>query len=141
VRVRTCHASLPWRKGRPPSPRHLWSTARRVVPGSCSASATMLPSSSMAPVSQRIGNIEGRLDRLDAKVDALGSEMRSLNADTVRQVRESEATLRQEMRAGDEETRRQMRDGDEETRRLMRLLHEDVIDRIKTLGDTLLPPR
>ena len=56
--------------------------------------------------------------------------MRSLNADTVRQMRESEATLRQEMRAGDEETRR-----------LMRSLHEDVIDRIKTLGDALLPPR
>jgi hypothetical protein len=34
-----------------------------------------------------------------------------------------------------------MREGDEETRRLMRLLHEDVIDRIKTLGDTLQPPR
>jgi hypothetical protein len=118
----------------------------------------------MPPVSsQRIGHIEGRLDRLEAKVDALGVEMRSLHGDTLRQMRESEATLREEMQAlnddtlrqmregdeetrrqmreGDEETRRLMREGDEETRRLMRLLHEDVIDRIKTLGDALQPPR
>jgi hypothetical protein len=39
------------------------------------------------------------------------------------------------MRAGHEALRAEMLAGDEETRRLMRVLHENVIERIATLGE------
>ncbi len=49
------------------------------------------------------------------------------------------SAVRSEMRAGDAETRQGLREeiraGDEETRSLMRALHEDVIERLKLLGN------
>jgi hypothetical protein len=54
---------------------------------------------------------------------------------------ETRRVLREEIRAGDEETRRvlrgEIRAGDEETRRYMRVLHEEVIDRLRTIGESL----
>lgn len=62
----------------------------------------------MPASAQRIGEIESRLECLEARVDALGIELRA---------------------------------SDEETRRQMRVLHEDVIDRIRTLGEQLAATR
>jgi hypothetical protein len=83
----------------------------------------------MPAAPQRIGEIESRLERLEARVDALGVELRASDDETRRLLRESE-----------DETRRQVREGDEETRRQMRILHEDVIDRIRILGEHLAAP-
>ena len=74
-----------------------------------------------AAAADRIGEIEQRLERLEAKVDALGPDLRA------------------EIRSSEEETRRQMREGDEETRRQMREGDEEVIGRIATLGESLSP--
>lgn len=74
-----------------------------------------------AAAADRIGDIEQRLERLEAKVDALGPDLEA------------------EIRSSEEDTQRLMRAGDEETRRQMRVLHEEVIGRIATLGDSLSP--
>ena len=80
----------------------------------------------------RIGEIEQRLERLEAKVDALGPDLRT-------EILTSEEETRRLIREGDEETRRLMWEGDEETRRQMRLLHEEVIGRIALLGESRSP--
>jgi hypothetical protein len=86
--------------------------------------------------SDRIGQIEHGLERLGAKVDALGADLR---VELHTSIKTSEEETRRLIREGDEETRRQMREGGEETRRQMRLLHEEVIGRIALLGESRPP--
>jgi hypothetical protein len=54
-------------------------------------------------------------------------------------MREEFSALRAEIRSGDDETRQvlraEIRAGDQATQSLMRVLHEDVIARIKLLGE------
>jgi hypothetical protein len=101
-----------------------------------------------------------RVDRLDHRVDDIvktldgvarlelqflqfREEMRmafsALDATVRAGDEETRHVLREEIRAGDEETRRvlrgESRDGDGESRRFMRVLYEDLVDRIKTLGE------
>jgi hypothetical protein len=47
------------------------------------------------------------------------------------------AEFRVEVRSEFAAVREELKAGDEETHRLMRLLHEDVIERIKILGDQI----
>ena len=90
--------------------------------------------------------------------ESLRDEIRVGDEETRRQLRdeirvgdeETRRQLRDEIRAGDEETRRQLRDeirtGDEATQSLMRelvqetrahmlVLHEDLVERIKRIGE------
>ena len=93
------------------------------------------------------------LETLPAKVDAIANELKALREEmragdqSLREeIRAGDESLRVEIRAGDEATRTEMRtgfatlrqeikDGDEETRRYMRVLHEDVIQRLATIGE------
>lgn len=60
------------------------------------------------------------------------------------QIAQLGSVLREEIRAGVEETRRSLREetraGDEETRRQMRVLHEDLVERLKTIGEAINQP-
>ena len=68
----------------------------------------------------------------DTVVNLLREEIRESNENTIRK-------LRDEIRRGDENTvrvlREEIRAGEEETRQYMRVLHEEVIQRIATLGE------
>jgi hypothetical protein len=101
------------------------------------------------------------LETLPARVDALADQILQLRhevRDAFSALRgemrtgdgEAMQSLREEIRAGDEETRRQLREeiraGDKETRWLMReliaetrthmlVLHEDLVERIKRIGE------
>ena len=73
--------------------------------------------------------------------DSLRGEMRELG-DTLRgEMRELRDTLRGEMGELGDTLRKEMREGDEETRRYMRVLHEDLVSRIATLGESRSPGR
>ncbi len=71
--------------------------------------------------------------------NAMRAEFSAVRGDMGAGDEETRRVLREEIRAGDEETRQVLgeaiRAGDEETRSLMRALHEDVIERIKGLGE------
>ena len=100
-------------------------------------------------IEERVDTLEKQvkaLQELPAKVDALASQISQLHGAMDVGFSALDTELRAEIRAGDEETRRQMREGDEETRRqlrrgdrktrrYMRVLHEEVIGRIKLLGE------
>jgi hypothetical protein len=57
------------------------------------------------------------------------------------EVRAEFAAVRSELRAGiqgvDESLRAEIREGDAETRRYMRVLYEDLVDRIKGIGEVI----
>jgi hypothetical protein len=84
--------------------------------------------------SDRIGQIEQRLEQLEAKVDALGPDQSA-------EIRTSKDETHRLITEGDEATMRLLREGDEETRRHMRLLHEEVIGRIAVPGESLSSER
>ncbi len=94
-------------------------------------------------IEQRMETWGARFDEIGAQISQLRDEMRTQFSAVRGEIRhgdeEVSLTLREEIRAGDEETRRALREeiraGDEETRSLMRVLHEDVIERIATLGN------
>jgi hypothetical protein len=67
----------------------------------------------------RVEVLEHQLPESVARLDAAISDLRS--------------EMRQEFAA----VRRELREGDEETRRYMRVLHEDLVDRIKMLGEAI----
>lgn len=92
--------------------------------------------------------LPGRVDHLTLQVDQLTLQVVQLRQDM--QVEFS--SVRAEMRLGDEETRSLIRElelrlrsairaGDEETRTFMRVLYEDLVERIKRLGEGPLPLR
>jgi hypothetical protein len=110
----------------------------------------------MANLLKRVEILEhkvGALEELPARVDALSSQILHLRAE----MREEFSAVRVEMKAGDEETRAlikateaELREaigaGDEETRALMTVLnqetrthmlvlHEQLVERIKWLGE------
>ncbi len=104
------------------------------------------------------------IERLERQIVELRVEMRSEFSAVRAEMRAGDeatrAELREEIRAGDQVTRRELRDeiravdeslrglveertaeihrvvaaGDEETRLLMRVLHEELIERINTIG-------
>ncbi len=90
---------------------------------------------------ERVTALEAAVSRvvtihdLEAVQAALGEQILQLHND----MRVEFSAVRAEVRAGDEETRRVLREesraGDVETRSLMRALLEDVIVRIKRLGE------
>ena len=85
--------------------------------------------------------------QMHAEFSAVRQEIRAGDEETRRVVREETHALVEQRTAeilalvaqGDEETRRVLREviraGDKETRTLTRALHEDVVDRIKRLGN------
>jgi hypothetical protein len=92
-----------------------------------------------------------RVDSLEAKVGALEhlpAQIARLEVVLLGEIRSGDEgtrlSLRDEIRAGDEETRRSLREeiraGDEETRRQTRVLHEDLVERLKTIGEGLTRP-
>ena len=66
-----------------------------------------------------IASLPAHLSRLETEVVEFRAE-----------VRQEFALLRQALRV-------EIREGDEETRRLMRVLHEDLIERLNTIGEGL----
>ena len=72
-----------------------------------------------------------------AALEAFRGEVRLEFEETRRLIARTADELRKEMKELHKELREELREGDEETRRQMRGLHEDVIDRIKTLGENL----
>jgi hypothetical protein len=64
-------------------------------------------------------------DRIDSAVGAIRAEVRAVDE-----------ALRAEIRAGTEALRAEVRAGDEESRTFMRILHEEVIERIKSSGSS-----
>jgi len=56
-------------------------------------------------------------------------------------VRQEFVAVRTEMTTLGETLRHEIRDGDEETRRYTRELHEDLVERISTLGNGTRPPK
>lgn len=99
----------------------------------------------------RMDRLEGQVLQLDRRVEAgisaIRTEMRALDQETREQLTAemralNEATREQltaQMRAINEETRAQlttqMQALNEETWRHARVLHEDLVERIKTLGE------
>lgn len=73
------------------------------------------------------------LRALPARMSSLEEQLAQHRAET----RIEFSAVREEMRTGFTTLRQEIRDGDEETRRQMRVLHEDVIGRIATLGESL----
>jgi F0F1-type ATP synthase membrane subunit b/b' len=65
-----------------------------------------------------------------------GETRRLLTEETRRLITESKEETRRLIAESEEETRRLVKESDEETRRFMRILHEEVIDRIKTIGES-----
>ena len=98
---------------------------------------------------KRVESLEARmtvLETLPARVDALESqivqlrdEMRNEFSAVCSEIRhgdeETRRSLREEIRAGDEETRRALREEIRDLGSQMRILHEDMIQRFKTLED------
>jgi predicted phage tail protein len=73
------------------------------------------------------------LEAMPARLDALSVQIQQLR----QQMHDGLSALREEIRAGDEETRRVLREAVNETRTHMLVLHEDLVERIKRLGDAL----
>jgi hypothetical protein len=71
-----------------------------------------------------VGELERRVNGLESLISQFRSEIHGELRAFRDEVREVEARLRDEIRTGDEESRR-----------FMRILHEDLVDRIKTLGE------
>jgi DNA repair ATPase RecN len=87
------------------------------------------------------------LETLPAKIDALADQIVQLRGE----MRSEFSALRAEVRASDDETRREMRALNEETKQLARdlnaetrthmlVLHEDLVERIKRIGEGSAPP-
>jgi hypothetical protein len=83
----------------------------------------------------------------DAQTGTLIEQLRREMHEGDAQTRALIDEIRREMHIGDAQTRAlidalrvEMHGADEETRRLMRVLHEDVIERIRTLGEQLATP-
>jgi hypothetical protein len=73
---------------------------------------------------------------------AVRQEMADGLAAVRQEMAEGLAAVRQEMAGQVLALRQEMRDGDEETRRYMHVLYEDLVERIKWIGEGLsLPPR
>src|SRR5688500_9950029 len=91
----------------------------------------------------RLEELPVRMDRLESQIVQLRTEMHDEFSAVRLEVRsgdeETRRSLREEIRNGDEETRRSLREeirnGDEETRRYMRVLFEDLVDRLKVIGE------
>jgi archaellum component FlaC len=94
---------------------------------------------------KRVETLEHRVERLEelpARVSALESQVLQLRDE----MRAEFSATRSELRQGFQQElaasttslrtglRQEIREGDEETRRLMRVLHEEVLERIETLG-------
>ena len=82
-----------------------------------------------ASLTDRVGALEAHvavLASLPAHLSRLETEVVEFRAE----VRQEFALLRQALRV-------EIREGDEETRRLMRVLHEDLIERLNTIGEGL----
>jgi hypothetical protein len=90
----------------------------------------------LVEVPERVSAVESQILQLRTEMrygfSAIRAEIRTGDEDTRR-------VLRAEIRAGDQETRRilqaEIREGDRETQRQMRVLHEEIIGRIKLLGE------
>lgn len=76
-------------------------------------------------------------EEMQAGDAALRGEIRAGDAALRDEIRAGDATLRDEIRRVEAALRKEIQSGDEETRRYMRVLHEGVIERIKTVGDAI----
>ena len=76
----------------------------------------------LAAVPHRMTNLEGRMGSLEGRMGGLEKEM---------------ADLRIEMRQGFAALRGEIKSTNDETRQFMRVLHEDLIERIKRLGEAI----
>lgn len=65
----------------------------------------------------------------------LRAEIKAGDEETRALIKTSEEETRALIKASEEETRALIKAGDDETHRYMRVLHEDVIERIKWLGE------
>jgi hypothetical protein len=81
--------------------------------------------------------MSGAIRSLEQQLLHLRNDVGALLPAIVAGDEETRRVLREEIQAGDEQTRRvlleQIRAGDEQSQRFMLVLHEDLVDRIKTL--------
>ena len=91
---------------------------------------------------ERLEDTVSHLASLPARVGAVERELAEFRAEmrlefaAVRgEMRAGDDGVRAEMRTGFETLRAEVREGDEETRRYMRVLYEDLVERIKTMGE------
>ena len=73
---------------------------------------------------QKLQELPGLVASLDARVATLKEQFLQFRTEVTAEFSATRDTLRAEIKAGDEETRR-----------YMRVLHEEVISRIKTIGE------
>jgi hypothetical protein len=91
---------------------------------------------------QRMSALEllpARFDALSMQIERLRDETRgglsALRAEMCDGDEETRRVLRDEIRAGDEQTRALVRTLNDETRTHMLVLHEDLVERVKRLGE------
>jgi hypothetical protein len=91
---------------------------------------------------EKVESLHTLPDRMTTGFAGLREEMRAGDVAVRQEMKTGFTALRDEIRALDTALRKAIQAGDEETRRYMRVLHEDVIVRIKTLGEAMArPPR
>ena len=97
-----------------------------------------------ASLTDRVGALEAHvavIASLPAHLSRLETEVVEFRAEVRQEFALLRQALRVEIREGDDQTecqlREEIREGDEETRRLMRVLHEDLIERLNTIGEGL----
>lgn len=92
---------------------------------------------------QQMDAVEGRFDRLEVHIAEFRQDLSTQISQLRDEVHAADAATRVDLRAEiraegaaiRDGLRKEIRDGDEETRRFMRVLHEDLIDRIKRIGE------
>ena len=71
------------------------------------------------------------LETLPARVTAVERALAEFRID----VRQAFEAVQSELRQSHDSLRQEIRDVDEQTRRYKRVLHEDLVERIKTIGE------
>jgi septal ring factor EnvC (AmiA/AmiB activator) len=92
-----------------------------------------------------IGAVDDRLraeiravdEGLRAEIRAVDDRLRAVDEGLRARMKVDNEALRAEIRAVDEGLRAEMKAGDEDSRTLTRVLHEDLVERIKWLGEGL----
>ena len=84
---------------------------------------------------------EATRQTIQASEEETRRQIRECKEEIRSEIRECKEEIRGEIGECKEEIRGEIRESQEETRRFMRVLHEDVIDRIKHLGEAPPSPR
>ena len=84
---------------------------------------------------QKLLELPGLVASIDVRVATIKEQFLQFRTDVTAEFSATRDGLREEMRTLGEALRTEIKAGDEETRRYMRVLHEEVISRIKTIGE------